>query len=274
MNRARRINARTAEELLNGAGVDAQHQRLAQVLRAVAGPTQPGELARRHDALAAFGHARLRPFPPQRRQSMIKTAVVKLLTVKAIAVGALLLGTGGVALAASTGALPNPLGNHPTPAASAGQSGSSHAPAASPHPTGSADPSPSLVGLCHAYTAGAGTAPGKALDNPAFHALVVAAGGKDNVDSYCTNLLATTTADPNGSPSDHPSRPAQHPPHRPTDHPPGRRTKHPPHQRPERPPHRKPQPQTLPLNRAPPRATARARDGAPQATARRDHVGR
>ena len=127
---------------------------------------------------------------------MIKTAVVKLLTVKAVTVAALVVGTGGVALAASTGALPNPLNSHPTPAASAGQSHTGDAPAASPHPGGSADPSPSLVGLCKAYTAGAATAQGKALDNPAFHALLAAAGGKDNVDSYCTNLLATTAATP------------------------------------------------------------------------------
>ena len=227
MYRARRINARTAEDLLNGADVDGQHQRVAQVLRSVAGPTQPGELAGRQDALAAFGRARLLPDPHYRRQSMIKTAVVKLLTVKAIAVGVLLVGTGGVALAASTGALPNPLGNHPTPAASAGQSGSNHGSAASPHPTGSADPSPSLVGLCHAYTAGAGSAQGKALDNPAFHALLVAAGGKDNVDSYCKNLLATT-AHASGSPSEHLSgRPSTHPTGRPSSHPTGDPSGHP-----------------------------------------------
>jgi hypothetical protein len=228
MHRTRRINARTAEEFLNGAGVDGQHQRLAQVLRAVAGPAQPGELAGRHDALAAFGRARLRSDPLQRRRSMIKTAVVKLLTVKAVAVAALVVGTGGVALAAGTGALPNPLGDHPTPAASTGQSDSSHGPAASPHPRGSADPSPSLVGLCHAYTAGAGSAQGNALDNPAFHALVVAAGGKANVDSYCTKLLATTTAHPSGSPSSHPTgRPSSHPTGAPSGHPTGDPSGHP-----------------------------------------------
>jgi hypothetical protein len=222
MHRTRRITARTAEDLLNGAGVDGQHQRLAQVLRVAAGPAQPGELAGRHDALAAFGRARLCPDPLPRRQSMIKTAVVKLLTVKAVAVAALVVGTGGVALAASTGALPNPLGDHPTPAASTGQSDPSHGPATSPHPRGSADPSPSLVGLCHAYTAGAGTAQGKALDNPAFHALVVAAGGNTNVDSYCTNLLATATAHPSGAPSEHPTgRPSSHPTGAPSGHPTG-----------------------------------------------------
>ena len=212
MHRTRRISARAAEDLLTGAGFDGQHQHLAQVLRAVAGPTQPGELAGRQDALAAFGRARLRPDPRPRRQSMIKTAVVKLLTVKAVAVAALAVGTGGVALAASTGALPNPLGNHPSPAASAGQSDATHGSAASPHPTGSADPSPSLVGLCKAYNAGVAASQGKALDNPAFRALLTAASGKDNVKAYCTNLLATAAAHPSGSPSDHPSgRPSSHP---------------------------------------------------------------
>ena len=154
--------------------------------------------------------------------------VVKLLTVKAIAVAALVVGGGGVALAASTGALPNPLGNHPSPAASAGQSDASHAPTASPHPRGSADPSPSLVGLCKAYTAGAAAAQGKALDNPAFHALLVAAGGKDNVDSYCTTLLATATAHATGSATEHPSgRPSSHPTGGPSSHPTGDPSGHP-----------------------------------------------
>lgn len=212
MHRTRRISAQAAEDLLNGAGLDGQHHHVAQVLRAAAGPAQPGELAGRNDALAAFGRARLGPDPLPRRQSMIKAAIVKLLTVKAVAATAILVGTGGVALAASTGALPNPLSNHPTPAVSTGQPGSSHGPDASPHPAGSADPSPSLVGLCHAYTAGVSSAPGKALDNPAFRALVVAAGTKDNVDSYCTKLLATAAAHPSGSPAEHASgHPSDHP---------------------------------------------------------------
>ena len=158
---------------------------------------------------------------------MIKTAVVKLLTVKAVTVAALVVGTGGVALAASTGALPNPLSGHPTPAASA-RGSHSDGPAASPHPAGSAHPSPSLVGLCKAYSAGAASAQGKALDSPAFHALLVAAGGKDNVDSYCTNLLGTTAAHPTGSPSEHPNgRPSSHPSGPPSSHPTGDPSGHP-----------------------------------------------
>ena len=228
MNRNRRINARTAEDLLNGGGVDGRHARVADVLRAAASPGRPAELAGRHEVVAAFHSARLRPEPSPRRQSMIKTAVVKLLTVKAAAIAALVVaGGGGVALAASTGALPNPLTSHqPAPASSSGQSGS-HGPAASPHPRGSADPSPSLVGLCHAYTAGAGSSQGNTLDNPAFTALVTAAGGKANVDSYCTNLLASDAAHPSGAPGDHPTgAPSSHP-GAPTSHPTGAPTAHP-----------------------------------------------
>ncbi len=65
------------------------------------------------------------------------------------------------------------------PGSSGGQNGS---PAATPHP--------SAVGLCQAYTEGAGTAPGKTLDNPAFTSLIEAAGGKDKVAGYCAAVLA------------------------------------------------------------------------------------
>jgi hypothetical protein len=157
---------------------------------------------------------------------MIKTAVIKLLTVKAAAVAALVVGTGGVALAASTGVLPNPLDNHPGPAASAGQSHPSGRPEASDHP-GDADPSPSLVGLCHAYTAGAGSEHGKALDSPAFQALLTAAGGKANVDGYCVQLLAAASAQSGETPSEHlDARPSDLPTAHPSEHPTGRPSEH------------------------------------------------
>lgn len=158
---------------------------------------------------------------------MLKTALLKLLTVKAATVAALVVGTGGVALAASTGALPNPLNNHPTPAASAGPSHPGGRPEASDHP-GNADPSPSLLGLCHAYTAGAGSDHGKALDSPAFQALLTAAGGKPNVDEFCTKLLATASAQPGETPSGHPgAKPSDLPTGHPTEHPTGRPSEHP-----------------------------------------------
>jgi hypothetical protein len=227
--RTRRINARVAEDLLDGAGVDARHRRLAAALRAAAAPTRPGELAGRQQALAAFHRALKHPAPSSRRPSMIKSALLKLLTLKAAAVAAVVVGTGGVALAASTGALPNPLSSHPVPAASAASHPGAR-PDASDHPRGDASPSPSLVGLCHAYTAGAGSDHGKALESPAFQALLTAAGGKADVDTFCSKLLASaqpgtvpsghTDARPSDLPTEHPTgRPSELPTDRPSPHP-------------------------------------------------------
>ena len=228
IHQSRRISTRTAEDLLDGAGAGVQHLRLAATLRAAAGPGLPGELAGRHQTVAAFQRAQRQPASFPRRRSMIKSAVLKLLTLKAAAVAAVVVGTGGVALAASTGALPNPLNNHPTPAASASRAHPGDRPDASDQPGSPASPSPSLVGLCHTYTAGAGSDHGKALDSPAFQALLTAAGGKADVDTFCTHLLASAQPDPSGHPGVKPSdQPPTHPTDHPTDHPTGRPSEHP-----------------------------------------------
>lgn len=175
---------------------------------------------------------------------MIKATLLKLLTVKAAAVAAVVVGTGGVALAASTGAIPNPLAGHATPAASASKSHPTGGPDATDHPNGNANPSPSVVGLCTAYTDNR-SGHGKALESPAFQALVAAAGGNDSVDTFCAGILASAKPDPatghpggqpsnhptdhpTGKPSDHPTaRPSDHPTARPTDHPTGKPSTHP-----------------------------------------------
>ena len=123
---------------------------------------------------------------------MIKTTLAKLATLKAAAALAAATAAGGVALAASSGTLPNPIAGA---AADGNKTAAAHATARPSHQPshgarGDASPSPSLVGLCHAYTAGAGNNPGKALENPAFTALITAAGGKDKVASYCVTVLA------------------------------------------------------------------------------------
>ena len=142
---------------------------------------------------------------------MVKTALLKMVSVKvaAVAIGVAVAG-GGVALAASSG-------KAPTAGLGKGEA-ASHAPA---HPTGkptaapdkgNADagekagaPSPSLVGLCRAYAAGVGDSPGKALDNPAFQALITAAGGNDKVAGYCDTVLAAKAANADAAPADKPS---------------------------------------------------------------------
>src|SRR5262249_12259194 len=132
------------------------------------------------------------------------------------------------ALAASTGAIPNPLNGHPVPTASASRAHPGDRPDASDGPGGHASPSPSLIGLCHAYTAGAGSEHGKALDSPAFQALLTAAGGRANVDSFCATLLASAQPDPSGHPDGRPSdHPTGHPTGRPSDHPTDKPTTHP-----------------------------------------------
>jgi hypothetical protein len=170
---------------------------------------------------------------------MIKTAVMKLLTVKAAAVFAL-AAAGGVAVAATTGTLPTTLtgSEHSTSGMSAASSDHAGGPSARPSasekgkgrdgekdgnnqngnhngdqngnqsgngPEGAnGSPSPSLVGLCHAVDAGNKDDHGKALENPAFTALITAAGGKEKVDAFCATLLASASA----APKEHPSHPA------------------------------------------------------------------
>jgi hypothetical protein len=164
---------------------------------------------------------------------MIKTAVMKLLTVKAGAVVVLAV-TGGVAVAATTGTLPTTLtgSEHGTSGLSSAASHGAGKPSAQPSAsqtgknhdgnqngqngnqngdrdgTGPDDangsPSPSLVGLCHAVNAGNKDDHGKALENPAFAALITAAGGKDKVDLFCATLLTSASA----APKEHPSHPA------------------------------------------------------------------
>ncbi|TNC26894.1 hypothetical protein [Amycolatopsis alkalitolerans] len=241
-NRSRRIDRRTAEQLLRGEPDrmrETERDALSELLSAAAAPATEGELAGEQAALAAFRAAHPVPVLQPRRTSMIKTTLAKLLTVKVAAVAAGAVAAGGVALAATTGTLaPHSGGSTPAPAAT------SHAPDVAPTPqndqsvagqdkqTGAggsdATPSPSLIGLCQAYTAGAGSDHGKALDNPAFSVLITTAGGRDKVAQYCTGLLsdhgkpetthpaAPSAADkrptethPTGAPATHPSGPPE-----------------------------------------------------------------
>jgi hypothetical protein len=212
------IDRFTAERLLRGepAGPDG----LAELLAAAAPPPAAGELAGEDAAVAAFREAHLGPAPQLRRRSMVKTALAKLLTLKVAAAALTATAAGGVALAAGTGNLPGtpsdtPAPKRPAATHSTGRTGSHHKPASSP--------SPSLVGLCHAFQAGAGDNPGKALESPAFRHLITTAGGKDKVAAYCTNLLKPS----HGKSGSH--RPATPRSHRPTAHPTGRPSDHPGH---------------------------------------------
>lgn len=218
----RPLNAETAEQLLDVHPIARHHARgLADLLAVASTAAFPGELAGEDAAVAAFWAATSAGLAPlSGRNSMMKSAVVaKLLTLKAAVIAVAAVSAGGVALAASTGVLPSPLGPQ-----NAGHS------TEAPDHTGGPDatPSPSLIGLCTAYLAGAGADHGKALQSPAFTALITAAGGQDKVDAFCAGLGVTApgsnrgaggpTAHPTGEPS-HPDA-TQHPTGEPT-HPTG-----------------------------------------------------
>ncbi|MFN2562887.1 MAG: hypothetical protein ABR571_16535 [Jatrophihabitans sp.] len=126
-----------------------------------------------------------------------------------------------------------PLSSHPTPKATkTAGTGNGHGKSADSRSHGS--PHPNLNGLCHAWLAGAGSQHGKARSNPAFTALITAAGGAGNVAGYCATVIATHPSDSEsddaqesgeaGQP-DHPDR-TDHPGNgRVTAHPTGRPTK-------------------------------------------------
>lgn len=193
-----------AEHLLDGGRPSPAPDRLADLLAAAAAPARPDELAGEPAAMVAFRQARLiADAPTQRRQSVLKLALAKMLTVKVGVATAATAATlaGGAALAA-TGTLPNPasgLGAAPpaTPAADHAadrNSGPGEGPAGPAQ--AAASPSPSLVGLCEAYLAGAGDNPGRALETPAMRALIDAAGGEEEVEDFCADLAPAATGRP------------------------------------------------------------------------------
>ena len=206
-HRTSAIVRHTAERMLDGArsGRRGGGDPLADLLALAAAPAARDELAGEAAALAAFRAACPAPAERTRRPSRLRTTMAKALTLKAAAVLAA-TAAGGVALAASTGALPNPLvGTTQSAPGVAGHVGGRPS-AGGSHRGGSegpdATPSPSLLGLCHAYVAGAGSERGKALDNPAYSVLITTAGGKEKVDAFCADLLAS--AGPGGESTDHP----------------------------------------------------------------------
>ena len=214
----RHLDRNAAEMLLRGdvANPTAYTGPVADLLAAVSAPARGRELAGEAEAVAAFRVAHLRPITRPRRSSM---SVTKLLVAKAVLAAVGVSGS-GVALAAATGHLHAGIGGSPasgsaSASAAATSSSKTHGNSNSP------SPSPSMRGLCRAYTS-RGSNPGKALDNPAFSALIRAAGGKDNVSAYCTRELASKPGKSNNSHGH-----AGNPPGQSGDHPVGKPTSHP-----------------------------------------------
>jgi hypothetical protein len=223
-----------AEQMLNGAPAATETTRpLAALLNAATAPAHPDELAGERAALAAFENAAqlVTPSSP-RRLNVLKSTLAKIVTVKAAVILAAAAGTTGVVLASTTGALNHGDGSveHGPADRSPAVHSSAHAPAAT-HRNDNDDnddndndrnaggdsgksgevPNPSMLGLCNAYAAHKSDNPGKALDSPAFTALITAAGGKDKVDSYCYAVTADKdngrSGGDHGKPIDHPGNP-------------------------------------------------------------------
>ena len=207
-----RLTRTAAERLLDGGDGPAD---LRQLLDAAAGPGTASEHAGEAAALAAFVDAprtAALPSHPPRSPSMLSTALSKILAAKAIAVIAVAAAaTGGVALAAQSTGAPE---NRPTAGVLTTSGARSSAPSEPAPQLGSGDPAgaaeqtgepsastaePSLAGLCHAWAAGAKDNPGKAVESPAFAALVAAAGDPDAVPAYCADLRETTAPGHSGS---------------------------------------------------------------------------
>jgi hypothetical protein len=146
-------------------------------------------------------------------------SATKLLAAKAVLAAVGVTG-GGAALAAATGHLPSNLTGTPATARSAASATAMPSANGKPASHATSSPSPSVRGLCQAYTAHVGSSPGKALDNRAFSALNTVAGGKDKVPAFCASLLATR---PGNRPTSHPGgKPSSLPAPANTMHPPGK----------------------------------------------------
>jgi hypothetical protein len=200
MRTLRRLTPRAATRMLDrpsAAGNDAVGLLLAAA-------TAPSRADQRGEDLAtaefrAVTHLRQAP-TPESEPYMIKT-VRRMMAAPVAALGAaaLVLAGGGIAFAASQGALNVPFSGHDNrsdkaPAApTTTNPGLTHAATVVPNTPEStathmpsATPSPSLSGLCHAFQAGATDVN---HSNPAFGALIAAAGGEANVATYCTGLI-------------------------------------------------------------------------------------
>jgi hypothetical protein len=219
------LDDETVEQLLAGELSPEQappgYGEVAELLAAATAAPTRGELVGQAAVLAelravtsarrAPTHARRAARPPRRRWAgLAAVALVGALVTGGAAVAAVgqlpdpvrdvagsILGTvGGAESAAPTA--PGPPASAPaTPAAGPGGDGQGPPPTAAadrgPGTTGAApgaNPNlPDLESRCQAYLAGKGSEQGRKLDATAFEALARAAGGPDQVDAYCQDLL-------------------------------------------------------------------------------------
>jgi hypothetical protein len=208
----------SVDRLLTGtlapAGAPPGYARVAELLAATVAAPTPRELSGQAAVLAELrAVTRTRspvalagPARPPRRRRRAGLAVV-------VVVGA--LATGGVAAATTTGHLPGPVRQaarsilapsdgrpaapeppEPAPVTTTGSGGAGPGAAPSAGAPGSglgaaagSVAHPDLEGLCRAFLAGKGGEQGGRLDASAFEALSRAAGGDDQMRTFCQRLV-------------------------------------------------------------------------------------
>ncbi|MBN1173877.1 MAG: hypothetical protein JXA67_17020 [Micromonosporaceae bacterium] len=183
-----RVDAVTAERLLGGETV-ADHERLAGLLAAAAAPARPGELAGETAAVLAFRAAHRHPVSPRRNALVVKPSMTRFLTVKIAAIVIAIGGVGGVAVAAGTGNLPDPVQRH-VPGVRASTSIRPQA-SARPSITESDASIQPLRELCSRYSGRSVEQRRQALeDGSEFRKLTDSAGSRDRdrVDRFCDDL--------------------------------------------------------------------------------------
>lgn len=218
-----RLTPADAEAMLNRAPGGVAAHPLAHLLAAAVPGTARGPLAREAAVIAAFRAAR--DAPASTRPVQHHSKATRLLTAKAAVIG-IVVAAGGIATAAGTGAVPNPLAPRPTsrpndhpgghPSATGPRPNPSVVPAGSapPSPTAAggiptppsatSQPAPSITELCRAYMDMSGTDRHQALTTAPYATLVDAAGGRDKVTSFCAGLLGPRSGrTPPGPPATH-----------------------------------------------------------------------
>jgi hypothetical protein len=212
-----RLTPRAAARILDRPGT-AGNDALSLLLAAAAAPSPTDERGEDRAVAEFRAVTRLGQAPTLEGEPFMIKTVRRMMAAPVAALGAaaLVLAGGGIALAASQGALDVPFSGHDNrsdkaPAAPATTNpgltraatvvpGTSDTPEPTATHTPSATPSPSLSGLCHAFQAGAADVN---HSNPAFGALTAAAGGEANVATYCTGLIGPATV------HTHPAKPTQ-----------------------------------------------------------------
>src|SRR5580765_3441353 len=152
-----------------------------RLLDSARAPATPPELAREDEAVTMFHRAHLDRVAASRRGDTRATPSARTgFKAAVVSAGAVLLLSSGVAFAA-TGHTP---WQAPEARAGAHIAVTSDAPSDGGTPT--TDPhTHGFRGLCHAYLSGDKAIHGRALQSPAFVALVTAAGGVDAVAGFC-----------------------------------------------------------------------------------------